>query len=118
RVFSPALLNAFRLGFTRVRNLEDPANPQLDPSLFFVPGVPQLGSISVTGVSTVGRGDTGGGFATNSFQTVDDATYTRGPHTIKFGVHWDHVQFNGNLPGRDAGDYAFNSIPDFFNANP
>lgn len=118
RIFSPALLNAFRIAFTRVRTLESPKNPQINPALFFVPTVPQLGAIAVSSVTTVGRGDSGGGFATNSFQYVDDATYTKGRHSIKFGMHWDHVQFNGSLPGRDAGDWNFTSVVNFFNANP
>ncbi len=118
RIFSASFLNAFRVGFTRVRTLESPTNPKIDPALYFVPGVPQLGAIAVTSVGTVGRGDTGGGFATNSFQYVDDANYTKGRHSVKFGLHWDHVQFNGNLPGRDAGDYSFGSVVNFFNAVP
>ena len=114
-IFSPHFLNTFRAGFTRTNPLEAAReDPVVDPSLYFVPGVPQLGLLSVVPLSDVGNGITGDRRTMNSFQWIDDARYTRGRHSLKFGMAWDRLQFNGFNPARDAGNYTFNSIEDFF----
>ncbi len=114
-IFSPVFLNTFRLGFTRTNPLETAEeSPAVDPNLRFIAGVPQMGSLGVTGVSGVGNGITADRRTVNSFQYIDDARYTKGLHSVKFGIQWDHIQFNGFNAARDAGDYSFNSYDDFF----
>src|SRR5581483_10435185 len=118
RIFSPALLNTARFGFTRPNPVELFQNPTAGPPLLSVPTIPVLGGIAISGVDAIGNGATGGSLKNNSFQLVDDARYIRGRQTLKFGVNWNRIQFNGWLPGRDAGDWNFGSVEDFFNANP
>ncbi len=118
RIFTPRLLNTFRFGFSRTNPFERADHDPVDPSLFFIPGIGQLGSISVSGLGDIGDGVRGEGRTVNSFQYSDDMAYTRGGHSLKFGVNWNRIQFNGWNPARDAGDYSFGSIEDFFRADP
>jgi hypothetical protein len=118
RIFSPTLLNTFRFGFSRNVPKEVAfQDPPFPTSLYFVPTVPIMGGISTDPVSGVGNGIPGESRSVNSFQWIDDVTYTMGRNTMKFGVNLNRLQFNGRNPGRDAGTYAFNSIEDFFRAN-
>lgn len=121
RIFSATLLNSFRFGFTRTKPSDGSkeVNP-VDPKLYFVPTVPQLGTLEFTGavIGTVGNGIVGDARTLNSFQIVDDVNYNKGRNNFKFGFYFDRVQFNGWNPGRDAGDYRFGSVADFFAARP
>jgi hypothetical protein len=120
-IFSPALLNTFRFGFSRNVPIDQAIqDPPIPTNLQFVPRTGLMGSISISGTSLSGVGDAipGEKRAVNSFQIADDMNYTRGRSTMKFGVHLNRVQFNGFNPGRDAAQYAFRSLRDFFNANP
>src|SRR5262245_11945413 len=103
-IISPTLLNTFRFGFSRnlpkEQEVQDPAIPT---SLYFVPGVPQMGLIQITnGPNEVGQGVTGEARGINSFQFIDDITLTKGRNGMKFGVNINRVQFNGRNPARDA----------------
>ncbi|MGH9784759.1 MAG: TonB-dependent receptor domain-containing protein, partial [Terriglobia bacterium] len=117
-ILSPTLLNTLRFGLSRTRPNSDLAaeDPSVDASLRFVPRVPQMGGIDATDVDEVGEGVVGEFRTLNSFQWVDDAVWTKGSQTLKFGLNWNRLQFNGWNPGRDAGTYQFRSIRDFFQA--
>jgi len=123
-VFSPSLLNSFRVGFNR-DNVESPSgataiNPAAgDTSLGFVPG-------STMGAITIGSdnlaGYTGGltayapfKFHWNSIQEYDNLFYTKGIHSMKFGANLERLQ--GNTLGQDfpGGLIAFNSLYNFLN---
>src|ERR1041385_1092124 len=119
RIISAAMLNTFRFGFSRnVPNEQEVQDPPIPSNLYFVPGVPQMGGISISsGPSGVGQGVPGEQRAVNSFQWGDDITLTKGRSSMKFGVNINRVQFNGYNPGRDAAQYAFLSLADFFNGN-
>src|SRR5262249_60837743 len=92
--------------------------PAIPSSLYFVPDVPQMGSITITnGPSDVGRGDTGERQVLNSFQFIDDITLTKGRNAMKWGVNINRIQFNGRNPARDATQYAFASVYDFLIGN-
>jgi hypothetical protein len=114
RIFSPTLLNSFHFGFTRIRPFTGAAVFSVDPSLLFTPTPPRMGSIGISGVSGVGSGIGDRSYTVNSFQWIDDASYTKGKHSIKFGFAWDHIQFNGRNGARDTGEWTFGSILDFF----
>ena len=119
RIFSANLLNSFRFGFTRTLPVDGAKEViPVDPKLYWVPTVPQLGTLTVTGLGTVGNGIVGDSRTVNSFQFLDDITLTKGRHSFKFGGYFDRVQFNGWNPARDAGNYSFGSITSFFQANP
>jgi hypothetical protein len=120
-IFSPTLLNTFRFGFSRNVPIDEASqDPPVPANLLFVPRTGLLGGISISGSGLTSIGDAipGENRAVNSFQFADDLNYTQGRSTMKFGVHLNRVQFNGYNPGRDAAQYAFRSLRDFFNANP
>ena len=53
KIFSPSLINDFRFGFTRFKNL-DVNFDNFDPSLHYLPDRKYLGSLQVTGLTTIG----------------------------------------------------------------
>src|SRR5262249_33806548 len=119
RILSPAMMNTFRFGFSRnFPREQEVQDPPIPSSLYYVPTVPQMGGLTISNsVTGVGQGVPGEARGVNSFQWIDDMTITKGRNTMKFGVNINRVQFNGYNPGRDAAQYAFNSIQDFFNGN-
>jgi hypothetical protein len=119
RIFSPTLLNTFRFGFSRNIPLDQAfQEPAFPSNLYFVPRTGLVGGISISnGPSGVGNGIPGERRAVYSFQYIDDMTITLGRNTIKFGGNFNRVQFNGFNPGRDAAQYAFRSVEQFFLGN-
>jgi hypothetical protein len=121
-VFSPSLLNSFRVGFNR-DNVESPSgataiNPAAaDPSLGFIPGT-SVGNIAIGSDNLAGYP---GGvdvnaplkFHWNSFQFYDNLFYTKGNHSLKFGANVERIR--GNTFGADfpGGFIAFPSLYDF-----
>ena len=121
-VFSPSLLNSFRVGFNR-DNVESPSgasviNPAAaDTSLGFVPGS-SVGTISINSDGLAGYP---GGldfeapfkFHWNSYQVYDNLFYTRGKHSMKFGANVERLQ--GNTFGADfpGGQIIYNTLYDF-----
>lgn len=118
RIFSQNLLNTARFGLSRTDPTTMADEDPVDPSLRFVPSVPLLGELSVSGVTGIGQAITGETRKVTSFQYMDDVSYTRGQHVLKAGINWNQIAFDGWNPARDAGNYSFNSIADFFNAVP
>ena len=121
RIFSPTLLNTFRFGLSR-NAPSDTAVQEPSPissNFYFVPTLQIMGAISISNsVSGAGNGVPGEFRKVNSFQWIDDMTFTKGINTMKFGVNFNRVQFNGYNPGRDAAQYSFSSIGDFFAGVP
>ena len=121
-VFSPSLLNSFRVGFNR-DNVESPSgatpiNPaSADTSLGFVPGS-SVGTISINSDGLAGYP---GGlsfqapfiFHWNSYQVYDNLFYTKGIHSMKFGANVERLQ--GNTFGADfpGGQIIYNTLYDF-----
>ena len=117
-IISPTLLNTFRFGFSRNVPIEREVQDGIPPSLYFVPTIPLMGSITITnGPTSVGQGVPGELRGVNSFQYVDDMTLTKGRNTMKWGVNINRVQFNGYNPAREAAQYAFASTYDFLIGN-
>lgn len=128
KIFSPRLLNTFRFGFSRPGIGEESVeDPPTDPRLHFVPqaawrfplGAPPIvGSVNVTGVSGVGLGRGWVDRKINRFQYVDDLLYNLGAHSLKFGMNWQRIQYNGDNPSRPAGEFTFGTIESFLLARP
>jgi hypothetical protein len=99
-VFSAALVNTFRAGFSRaVGKINDPVSGDTvatDPALAIAPGAKATPQIPVSGLTTAfGLG----GFnrfshAWNSVQLADDAFLVHGTHSIKFGFEFEYMQYN------------------------
>jgi hypothetical protein len=122
-VFSPRLINEFRVGYNRLRTnrFQDDLSlgnvvqklglPQggtggLAGPEFFNTGVPQVG---VTGFATIG-GPTNlpQGRRANTYHLADSVTYTSGSHTFKGGADYKRFLFNSFFTQFGRGDFQFN----------
>lgn len=124
-IFTPILANSVRFGFSRVaatvNTPEHAVNPlATDTSFGIFPGqvAPQ---ISVPGLTL----DTGGLgslptflYNWNSFQFYDDAFYTRGNHSLRFGFAAERMQNNTTANLQPTGLYGFGSLSGFLTNQP
>jgi hypothetical protein len=124
-VFSAALVNSLRFGFSRVATLtnfpEQAVNQlALDQSLAVFPG--QYAPIlKVTSLTT-----NNGGFGSlseplrnwNSYQVYDDAFLSKGNHSLKFGFAAERMQFNFFTRAFSNGQVSFGSLQNFLTNVP
>jgi hypothetical protein len=112
-VFSPRLVNEFRIGANRV-NVSFIQNYTADPSTFgyhnYPAGATPSGGIPFTTISTTGIAIGGpGGFPSGRIDTLgvisNATTYTRGQHSVKFGGEFRRF-LNANFAG-DPGTLTF-----------
>src|ERR1700676_2414220 len=124
-IFNSSVTNSARFGFSRdaARNNVglSAINPLAkDPSLAAVPG--QFASqVVVQGPTqfTGGLGANGPGqFHWNSFQGYDDAFWTHGTHTIKFGAAVERMQLNMDQLSESSGAFTFSSLTNFLTNQP
>lgn len=119
KVFSPTLLNEFRLSFNR--NVVGTVSQQtlnLDPALSFSPGR-EFGGIQVGGLSSYGYSWMSDRVLTsNVFEYIDNVSYNRAGHSLRFGAEVKRTQFNTLSAFARNGFYRFASIEDFFRARP
>lgn len=115
---TPSLFHEARLGYNR--QLEHDSD---NPSPLFL-GDPalngQLGSLRVTGLTTLGIPTFLNQYSfQNNYQLMDDLTWNRGRHTLKTGTSVRRIQVNGgNLNSTFRGTLTFNSIPLFLAGAP
>jgi len=123
-IFSPEMVNVFRVGMNRVAAqglATSPGNNAAasDPSLGILPGrdAPLL---TVPGLTTY----TGGlnGLATTNFwytnfQSYDDLSWQKGRHSIKFGAEFIRYRYNTQVASDPNGGYSFVSLTDFLTNN-
>ena len=123
-IFSPEMVNVFRVGMNRVAAqglATSPGNNAAasDPSLGILPGrdAPLL---TVPGLTTY----TGGlnGLATTNFwftnfQVYDDLSWQKGRHSIKFGAEFIRYRYNTQVASDPNGGYSFVSLTDFLTNN-
>jgi hypothetical protein len=125
-VFSPALANTARFGFSRVRaTVTQPAaalNPLAnDPTFGIFPGkfAPQINVSGLVGMVGALGAVSADLLTWNSFQFYDDAFLTRGTHSLKFGFAVEHMQnneFSGGVPPN--GQFNFDSLRSFLTNQP
>src|SRR6202165_4035247 len=123
-VFSPQVVNAARVGYSRVVGLVGQTLKALSPlatSLgFAAPGRP-VGEIDVVGITNFSGGlgaISNYNFHWNSFQGYDDAFVTSGKHSIKFGVGVERIQENMSAADSPNGIYSFASLSNFLQNIP
>ena len=124
-IFSPSLVNSARGGYSRVGALNNVGlvaiNPlAADPSLAGVPGQ-YASQVFMSGVTTFTGGLKANGpgqFYWNSFQGYDDAFWTHGTHSLKFGAAAERMQLNMYQLSDASGTYNFATLPDFLSNNP
>ena len=122
--FTPNLVNSFRIGFSR-NSASIATSPAINPlaaetTLGAVPGQPAP-FISVPGIATFFGGLDGFpnfSFGWNSYQLYDDAFFTRGKHSIKFGFATEYMQSNNIFHFFDNGRFSFASLQDFLTNQP
>jgi hypothetical protein len=121
-VFSPAVLNTFRAGFSRAAWHLDGSSTIVDPNLVFVAGQP-VGSISI-GASGLGNLGSFVGAGTNGAQQVetihrnlftyaDDLSIVRGKHQVKAGLWFQRVQSNDDAADQRNGIASFADLQHF-----
>ncbi|MBI2820348.1 MAG: TonB-dependent receptor [Acidobacteria bacterium] len=120
RILSPTALNNFRFAFNRIGAGDQGSYPTPWPEeLLSIPGQPNLPVISVSGLVALGGDDQPIiSFVTNKFEYIDDAILQWRDHSLKFGVNWQHVQFNQVFPNRPMGTWSFSSVRDFLGGKP
>ncbi|MDQ2834516.1 MAG: TonB-dependent receptor [Acidobacteriota bacterium] len=125
-IFTPALLNSFKVGYSRVFS-DAPTtlaavNPlAADVTLGFVPGLP-VGLININGgISNFQGGLHATGefvFTLDSYQLYDDAYLIKGKHAIKFGFAFERLQNNQLGTANPNGQYVFGSLANFLVNKP
>lgn len=117
-IISPYLLNEFRVGYNRQVEA-DSETP--DPLFLGNPEVNgEIGLMRVTGLNAVGIPSFLNQYLfQNNYQLIDDLTWTRGKHVLKFGTSYRRIQVNGgNIDNSFRGQLTFNSIDDFLAGRP
>jgi Carboxypeptidase regulatory-like domain/TonB-dependent Receptor Plug Domain/TonB dependent receptor len=122
--FSANLLNAARVGYSRTHALNLIPSGAINPaaaltSLGSMPGE-TAPTIAISGYS---RDQGGIGAASNfihtlnNYQFADDAFWTHGTHTLKFGTDIERMQYNfiGNV--EEGGRWNFSSLKNFLTNN-
>ena len=119
-IFSPAVVNEFRLGYNRIHIVFAPDSNQ-DPSAFGINdglsgpvGIPQI-SINSLGLTFGGIRNFPQGRGDYTAVASDTLNYTRGNHTLKFGGEFR--RFNGNAFTGDDGGIGFADVTAFQQGN-
>ena len=104
--FTPKLTNETRLAYRRfLQRFPIPAD------LSF-PGLDQFPNVTLDDLGiNIGPDPGAPQFAIeNSYQIVDQATYTHGQHAIKFGVDWRNIISPQSFVQRSRGDYQYPNL--------
>ena len=121
-VFSPSLLNVARVGFNRslLNSIDQVIDARTaDPALAFEPGKPNMGNIGISGLATIGRSSNRPRFRVlNVFEYADTVSYTKGRHSVKFGVNYKRYQQNHNQRNTHFGSYLFSGLEEFLVNDP
>jgi hypothetical protein len=117
-IFSATLLNMFRVGFNRSATNVLPTQVPGGEALGFVPHQP-VGVFSAGGLASLGPNQTARLFQVqNAFQFEENLTYTRGPHTMKFGAMAERFRWNTDQPAFIQGSITFSDLRNFLLAGP
>jgi hypothetical protein len=124
-IFRPALVNSVRIGYSRVAVLNNVGltaiNPLAnDPTLAAIPGqfAAQVVVSKVTQFTGGVKANGPGQFFWNSYQVYDDAFWTHGTHSIKFGGAIERMQLNINQLSEASGTFTFPTVPAFLLNQP
>ncbi len=125
-IFSPTLVNSARGGFSREYELNNKGvgfiNPLAkDPSLAAIPGqfaAHVIGSIGIDQFTGGVNGNSNSIYVWNSFQGYDDAFWTHGTHSLKFGAGVERQQLDRLAHTDPSGVFTFDSLSGFLTNNP
>jgi len=123
--FTPTFVNAIRFGYNHEHVDNDASVSALNPAAMDT----SLGAfagrnasvVNVTGLSSMTGGV--GGLPTylyrwNSFQGYDDAFYSHGKHSIKFGGAFERMMLQVTALTDANGIWFFGDVPSFLNNSP
>jgi outer membrane receptor protein involved in Fe transport len=123
-IFSPQLLLDLKSAYTRVHIATVPSNygkgaaATLGMANVFIPGMPTtdvMPSMAIFSWDVLGDEASDPVLNTNnSFQYSGSVTYTRGPHTLKFGAGFTRRQVNTLENEEGGGAFVFVGGPPFF----
>jgi hypothetical protein len=124
-IFSPALVNSARIGYSRVAVLNSAGVSAINP-LAKDPSLAAVAGQFATQVTVSGLTNFTGGVNTspsylffwNSFQEYDDAFWTHGTHSIKLGGAVERMEFNGHALHDPSGTFTFGRLSDFLTNRP
>ncbi|HYL95285.1 MAG TPA: TonB-dependent receptor [Terriglobales bacterium] len=123
-IFSPALANFFRLGYSRVVGLVNQPvkaiNPAGDnPALAAIPGefAPLINVPGLTSAGGLGN-ISFFGHHWNSYQAYDDLFLTKGKNSFKFGFNFERMQYDVLSQVRRNGSFNFPSLAGFLQDLP
>jgi len=87
QVYSSRVVNETRIGYNRFKQLFSPLDAAFDPaSIGLVTGSKSLPTITISGFVSLGASSTiPRGRVSSGYQFVDNITWTRGAHTLKWG---------------------------------
>jgi hypothetical protein len=120
-VFNPELLNSARVSYSRLIQGADNEYPLGDltgPLYSFVAGLP-MGTVAVTGISTIGpMGSKPANNSTSTFNISDDVYYSRGRHSFKFGTLINRITYSLYSGSGKQGSLSFTSMANFLLGKP
>ena len=111
-IISPTLINIARVSF--IRPSDSGSVTSSSPPLHYFPGR-EDGSVAVGGgISTLGANQLlPFGLPENKFFYGDDVFWTKGAHSIKFGLQVERVYSNTYAPFLEGGSWTFPSLQAF-----
>ncbi len=112
QVFSQSLVNVARFGFSRSFIFgTEPYIVDVPSNLTFIPGHPLGGFFGLADVTPLSNSlQVPRRFTFNAFEFSDQASWTRGGHTLKFGGLIRRMQFNSQQGRAADGVYIFPSL--------
>ncbi|MBI2816813.1 MAG: TonB-dependent receptor [Acidobacteria bacterium] len=117
-VFSPALLNTFRMSYSRNGMINNNPSVFFGPQFSFVPGQ-GFGAVTIGGITAVGPGSIAPfGIRQEIFTWSDDLFYTRGKHSLKFGTLINRYQWGIVNSIYSKGVIAFADVRSFLLGTP
>ena len=122
-VFSASVLNSLRFGLNREGVQDNLSAKALNPaagdlSLGAIPGEPAA-QVSVGGLTSfLGGAEDATRFLWTSYQLYDDASFTRGRHSLKLGAAFEAMQSNIEYYSYVTGQFSFGSLDAFLTNNP
>jgi hypothetical protein len=122
--FGPSVVNALRLGYSRTHALNLIPFGAINPTA----SQTSLGSTNgqnapLVAISGLTRNQGGVGSASNyehnfnNYQFADDAFWTHGTHTLKFGTDVERMQYNYIANDEPGGRWNFSNISSFLTNN-
>jgi len=117
RIFSPALLNSAYVSFSRPTQTDVTIGDY--PALDFFPGAGrQNGNVTTSGLSSLGPSRTAPtAYVQNKFIEGDDILWTRGTHSMRFGISVTREDSNTEFSNYGGGTWAFGSLTNLLAGN-